>query len=143
MRISSTQRAPRPAPLSERQPMSPSSSDDSPGDRVLLSIAGSSIGAVGAGALAMTAPTQVDKLKHIGVTGAATVALGAIGMSPAAAAGTVFVSASLGKELVYDLMMGGGTPSWLDASANLAGSLAGYALLKAAQPQNRTYLLGR
>ena len=93
--------------------------------------------------MAMTAPTQVDKLKHIGVTGAATVALGAIGMSPAAAAGTVFVSASLGKELVYDLMMGGGTPSWLDASANLAGSLAGYALLKAAQPQNRTYLLGR
>ena len=101
------------------------------------------MGSVGAGALAFTAPTHVDKLKHIGVTGAATVALGAIGMSPAAAAGTVIIGASLGKELVYDLMMGGGTPSWLDASANLAGSLAGYAVLKAAEPQNRTYLLGR
>ena len=143
MRISSTQRATRPAPSLERKPASPSSIEDSPGDRVLLSAVGASVGALGAGALAMTAPTQVDKFKHIGVTGAATVALGAIGMSPAAAAGTVFIGASLGKELVYDLMMGGGTPSWLDASANLAGSLAGYALLKAAQPQDRTYLLGR
>ena len=143
MRISSTQRATLPAPLPERMPTTPSSDDDSPRDRVLLSVVGSSVGAVSAGALAFTGPTHVDKLKHIGVTGAATVALGAIGMSPAAAAGTVFIGASLGKELVYDLMMGGGTPSWLDASANLAGSLAGYALLKAAQPQDRPYLLGR
>ncbi len=125
--------------LPDKKPSTPSSDQDSPQDHVLLSV----VGAVGAGALALTAPTHVDKLKHIGVTGAATVALGAIGMSPAAAAGTVFIGASLGKELVYDLMMGGGTPSWLDASANLAGSLAGYAVLRAAQPQNRTYLLGR
>lgn len=129
--------------LPDKKPSTSSSVQDSPRDHVLLSVVGSSVGAVGAGALALTAPTHVDKLKHIGATGAATVALGAIGISPAAAAGTVFIGASLGKELVYDLMMGGGTPSWLDASANLAGSLAGYAVLRAAQPQNRTYLLGR
>ena len=143
MRISSTQRAPMPVALPDNNPAIPSSDEDSAQDHVLLSVVGASVGSVCAGALAMTAPTPVDKLKHIGVTGAATVALGAIGMNPAAAAGTVFIGASLGKELVYDLMMGGGTPSWLDASANLAGSLAGYAVLRAAQPENRTYLLGR
>lgn len=62
-------------------------------------------------------------------------ALGAVGVRPSVAAGTVFIGATVGKELIMDLALGMGTPSILDATANLAGVLAGYAALQALQHQ--------
>lgn len=93
-----------------------------------ISLAAASLGA-GAGVVALQDVTQMDKYKHMGVASAATVALGMLGFSPALAAGTVFVGSTVGKELVYDHLMGRGNASLFDTSANLAGALAGFAIL--------------
>jgi hypothetical protein len=105
------------------------------------SVATPAIAGVGAGAVAIAGSTTVDKLQHVGVSGAATLALGTLGISPGVAAGTVFVGATVGKELIMDLALGMGTPSVMDATANLAGSLLGYAALKAMQNKSKPTLL--
>ncbi|MGE0492399.1 MAG: hypothetical protein AB7S38_24510 [Vulcanimicrobiota bacterium] len=87
-------------------------------------------GAVGAAGLAALDVTVSDKFKHGGICFAATVGLGRLGLKPELAAGAVFAGATIGKEVVLDRLLGLGNPSLFDASANLAGCLAGYATLK-------------
>ncbi|MCA9797059.1 MAG: hypothetical protein KC910_34855 [Candidatus Eremiobacteraeota bacterium] len=88
------------------------------------------VGALGAASVAALDITVSDKFKHGGICFAATVGLGRLGVKPEAAAAVVFTGATIGKEIVLDRLLGLGTPSLFDASANMAGCLAGYATLK-------------
>lgn len=98
-----------------------------------VSISSSLLAAGGSAAVSLTDVSKVDKLQHMGVTAAATVALGSLGFSPATSATLAWVGGTVGKEVVYDLVLGRGTPSVHDAIANLAGAFAGYATLKVAE----------
>ncbi len=93
--------------------------------------------AAGAGTVALSGTAgvfPVDKLKHGGVCFAGTMALGSLGVPPSLAAGIVFASATIGKELVWDGLLGLGNCDPRDAAANLAGSLAAYTVLTALHP---------
>ena len=71
-----------------------------------------------------------DKLLHTGGTFGLTVALAALGIPPFLAASVTFVGATVGKEVIYDGILGKGCVDPRDVAANLCGSLAGYAAVK-------------
>lgn len=71
-----------------------------------------------------------DKKLHAGGCFTITTALGAIRLPPYLAATVTFVGATVGKEIVWDYMLGRDNPEFKDALANLSGSLAGYTALK-------------
>ncbi len=98
-----------------------------------VTISGALLAAGGTAAISLTDFSKVDKFKHMSVTAAATVAFGSMGFSPAASATLAWAGGTVGKEIIYDLLLGGGTPSVHDAVANLAGAFAGYAALKTAE----------
>lgn len=104
-------------------------------DAVLVSGA-VAIGGVSA-ALALSDTVKTDKYKHMGIVGAGTVALGSMGVPPALSAAICFGGATIAKELGLDLAFGRGTPSVHDAAANLAGAMAGYAVLKLSEELKR------
>lgn len=93
-----------------------------PVDLVLLS------GAAGVAGYAQ----GIDKLQHGVACFTATVALGALGMPPGLSAAFTFTSATVLKEFLWDGYLGRGHMDVKDIAANLAGSAAGYAALKAA-----------
>jgi len=102
-----------------------------------LAVSGGALGSLGAGALALSGPgagIPLDKVKHAGVCFTGTLALAGMGLSPALSAGLVFASATLGKELLWDGLLGLGHCDPLDVAANLSGSLAAYSLLNALKP---------
>lgn len=117
-------RGPRRAPAQVDSPVLELSGKDT------ALVGGSLLAAGVSSTFALRDSTQSDKLKHFGVVGAGTVALGALGVPAGWAAASSFTGASLGKELIYDLWLGKGNASWHDVGANLGGALAGYALLK-------------
>ncbi len=101
-----------------------------------LAVAGGAAGTLGAGALALSGPAPglpLDKVKHAGICFTGTLALAGMGLSPALSAGLVFAGATLGKEVVWDGLLGLGHCDPLDAAANLSGALAAYTLLSALQ----------
>ena len=133
MKISSTKRSLPRLQVEKAAASEPKPNDgESPADLFLQSGAALGLGA-GAGALAFTDYVTTDKTKHMGVTGAATLALTAVGMKPTAAAATVFAGATIGKELILDKLLGKGTASWLDTAANLSGVLGALAIIKFGQ----------
>jgi hypothetical protein len=102
-----------------------------------LAVSGGALGSLGAGALAIPGPglgIPLDKVKHAGVCFTGTLALAGMGLSPALSAGLFFASATLGKELLWDGLLGLGHCDPLDVAANLSGSLAAYSLLMALKP---------
>jgi len=102
-----------------------------------LAVTGGALGSLGAGAVALSgsaAGVPLDKMKHAGICFTGTVALAGMGLSPALSAALVFASATLGKEVLWDGLLGLGHCDPLDVAANLAGSLAACSLLSALQP---------
>lgn len=100
--------------------------------KIGLSCAGSGasfLGAAGKEILSGQGAPQ-DKLIHTGGTFAVTVTLGALGLPPYLAAAVTFITVSVGKELIYDGLLGKGCVDIRDVAANMCGSLAGYAALK-------------
>ena len=100
--------------------------------KIGMSCAGSGasfIGATGKEILSGQGVPQ-DKLLHTGGAFAVTVTLGALGLPPYLAAAVTFITASVGKELIYDGLLGKGCVDIRDVAANMCGSLAGYAALK-------------
>lgn len=100
-----------------------------PVDLVLLSGAAgvATYAAEGAGS-----SVGVDKLQHGIACFTGTVALGALGMPPSLSAAFTFTTATVLKEFLWDGYLGRGHMDVNDIAANLAGSVAGYAALKAA-----------
>lgn len=87
--------------------------------------------------LPSSADLPLDKLLH-GETSCilTVVAHVVIGMPPWLAAASTFLLGA-GKEVVYDKMLGHGTPDVKDAVANLSGCLAGYSLSKAIESRRK------
>jgi len=72
-----------------------------------------------------------DKLQHWSANFLITVVGSAVvGMPPWLAATTSFTLGTVGKELVWDRMLGRGTPDVKDVLANASGALAGYSVAK-------------
>lgn len=133
MKISSTKRQVIPL-LREGTTEGPSSQPKEPRASTSFLQAGSAaVVGTGAGLVAFTDFVTTDKVKHMGVTGGATLALTALGVKPGLAAATVFGGATIGKELILDKLLGQGTASWLDTAANLSGVLAAVAIVKFGQ----------
>ena len=141
MKICSTRVSPR--ALAQRPALNLDDSTVLPQDSARLSVAGATLASVGSGIVSLGDATQLDKWKHMGVTCAATLALAAGGLSPGVSAASVFLVSTLGKELIHDLLLGRGTASLWDVSANLAGALAGYAALKSVSSNSSSRLLPR
>jgi len=102
-----------------------------------LAVSGGALASLGAGSVALSgsaAGFPLDKVKHAGICFTGTLALAGMGLSPAVSAGLVFASATLGKELLWDGLLGLGHCDPLDVAANLSGSLAAYSLLSALKP---------
>lgn len=100
--------------------------------RIGVSVAGSAASLSGAAGKEILSGRGVpqDKMLHSGGTFAVTVTLGALGLPPFLAAAVTFVTASVGKELIFDGLLGKGCVDIRDVAANMCGSLAGYAALK-------------
>jgi len=76
-----------------------------------------------------------DKVKHFGATlGMTLTGHFVLGLPPWLAASSSFVVGTVGKELIWDLLLGRGTADPMDAVANLAGAAAGWAAIKAVHP---------
>ena len=69
-----------------------------------------------------------DKVKHISLSGLMTVGL-SLFMKPRYAAFTSF-AVGMGKEILYDKILGNGKPDFADVVANGIGCAAGYGVSK-------------
>jgi hypothetical protein len=102
------------------------------GADLALAAAGSAASGLYAFSDALTGglPAVRDKLLHAGGSLAGTLALGAAGLPAGPSAAVSFLATTVGKELIWDGLLGRGTPDLKDGAANLSGALAGYVLLR-------------
>lgn len=83
-------------------------------------------------------PIPADKMKHATVTFGLTVGANLVlGLPPWLAAASSFMVGTVGKEIIWDGLLGQGTPDALDGVANAAGAVAGWGVCKAVEGGRR------